>query len=326
MEPETIRSLAIGAGFRADSLEKVVHLGRIAAQVEQHPLLGSALALKGGTALNLFSGQPGRLSVDLDFNYIGAEDREAMLVARPLVERAVEEIGRSQGYFLQRSPDDHAGRKIYFTFTNVERSQDRIEIDLNFVHRVGFGEVRRDVLWQPGDLPRPTMLLAGMEDICAGKLCALLDRTRPRDLYDTSRLPDLAAGIWTSRRFKRIFIAFSGMLDHPVHRYGRERLERVDQAMVDAELTPMLAVGDAVRAVDLVERTWEAIRHLVALDEEEHEFVDRLQVGELRPDLIFPEDTLLAGRVSRFPPLLWKVQNARKHGASRAGRRRKGAD
>jgi predicted nucleotidyltransferase component of viral defense system len=70
MEPETTRRLAAATGFRADSLEKVIHLGGIAIQIEQHPLLGSALALKGGTALNLFSGKPLRLSVDLDFNSV----------------------------------------------------------------------------------------------------------------------------------------------------------------------------------------------------------------------------------------------------------------
>jgi len=77
MEPETTRRLAATTGFRTDSLEKVIHLGGIALQIEQHPLLGSALALKGGTALNLFSGQPLRLSVDLDFNSIRAQERVA---------------------------------------------------------------------------------------------------------------------------------------------------------------------------------------------------------------------------------------------------------
>jgi hypothetical protein len=47
------------------------------------------LALKGGTALNLMFGSPARLSVDLDFNYIGQEDREGMQADRPEVERAI---------------------------------------------------------------------------------------------------------------------------------------------------------------------------------------------------------------------------------------------
>jgi hypothetical protein len=40
-------------GFQTAALEKVVRLGELAVDVARHPLLGLALALKGGTALDL---------------------------------------------------------------------------------------------------------------------------------------------------------------------------------------------------------------------------------------------------------------------------------
>jgi predicted nucleotidyltransferase component of viral defense system len=52
-------------------MEKVVRLGGLAGDIARHPFLGHVLALKGGTALNLCYGPPKRLSVDLDYNYIG---------------------------------------------------------------------------------------------------------------------------------------------------------------------------------------------------------------------------------------------------------------
>ena len=82
-------SAARETGHRADTLEKVVRLGELAGEVARHPLLGSVLALKGGTALNLCFGPPRRLSVDLDFNFVGSEDRDEMLERRPLVEKVV---------------------------------------------------------------------------------------------------------------------------------------------------------------------------------------------------------------------------------------------
>lgn len=57
-------------GYPVGALEKVVRLGELTADVARHALLGPALVLKGGTALNLCFGPPHRLSVDLDFNYI----------------------------------------------------------------------------------------------------------------------------------------------------------------------------------------------------------------------------------------------------------------
>lgn len=81
-------------GFQVDPLEKVVRLGELAANVARHPFLGKVLALKGGTILNLCFGPPRRLSVDLDFNYIGHIEREKMLDDRPRVEAAVAELAR----------------------------------------------------------------------------------------------------------------------------------------------------------------------------------------------------------------------------------------
>ena len=59
--------VASETGFRRETLEKVLRLGELLKDVSAHPLLTSALALKGGTALNLvFGAPPTLLSVDLD--------------------------------------------------------------------------------------------------------------------------------------------------------------------------------------------------------------------------------------------------------------------
>jgi predicted nucleotidyltransferase component of viral defense system len=94
----TLDRLAAETGFSPGALEKVIRLGDMLADVQRHPLLSRVLVLKGGTALNLCFGAPPRLSVDLDFNYVGAEGREAMLAERPDVERAVETLAAPTGW------------------------------------------------------------------------------------------------------------------------------------------------------------------------------------------------------------------------------------
>ena len=84
---ERLRDASAETGFRAEALEKVIRLGELASDVFNYPFLGPALALKGGTALNLAFGPPPRLSVDLDFNYVASLEREVMLRDRPEVER-----------------------------------------------------------------------------------------------------------------------------------------------------------------------------------------------------------------------------------------------
>ncbi|MFH0779100.1 MAG: nucleotidyl transferase AbiEii/AbiGii toxin family protein, partial [Candidatus Eisenbacteria bacterium] len=65
MDRDQVNQLAAESGFAQGPLEKVIRLAEMATLVSRHPLLSRVLALKGGTALNLFDGPPPRLSVDL---------------------------------------------------------------------------------------------------------------------------------------------------------------------------------------------------------------------------------------------------------------------
>ena len=85
-----------GRGTGEETLEKVVRLLDLLAEINRHPFLSHVLVLKGGTALNLGFGNPRRLSVDLDFNYIGALARTDMERDRPQTQDAVARIAGAQ--------------------------------------------------------------------------------------------------------------------------------------------------------------------------------------------------------------------------------------
>jgi len=313
-----IVSLATTSGFRPETLEKVVRLGELLGDISRHPLLARVLVLKGGTALNLcFEAAPARLSVDLDFNYVGHLDRNQMLADRPEVERAVTLLGSAQGYQVQQSADEHAGRKLFFLYTATSGTRDRVEIDLNFLFRLPLSDPAMRSLWQPGDVERPRTMVASLEELATGKLCALLARAMPRDLFDAARLPTLAGSAWDSGKIRKLFIAIAGILDHPLHKYGRKRLERVTDAMIIEQLLPMLTQSDTPNAADLQTKAWATVGPLLVLDDAEVEYTNRLQRGELRPELLFPGDSQLAARIKNHPALVWKAENARKHATSK---------
>ena len=100
---EFIERIASEIGYQVSPLEKVILLGDLAGDIAHHPFLGEVLLLKGGTALNLCFGPPSRLSVDLDYNYIGYLERDKVLEDRPKVENAVLELARRKGYLVQPS-------------------------------------------------------------------------------------------------------------------------------------------------------------------------------------------------------------------------------
>jgi hypothetical protein len=319
MDRDRIDALARESGFPPEPLEKVIRLGEVAALVARHPLLSRVLSLKGGTALNLFGGAPPRLSVDLDFNYVGVLDREAMLAERPNVERAMEAIARESKYRIQWSKEEDAGRKIFLNYVGASGSGHRIEVDINFSQRLPLSPLRTGAMWQPGDLSRPEVQLCGFPEIAAGKICAMLDRYRPRDLFDVARLPSLGEPFWSSSSFKKLVIAFTGTLDHPLHTYGRARLERVRAVDIAAELNPMIGGQEKVERDSLIDQAWLAVEPIMVLDDTERGFVDRLQVGELCLDLLVADEPELRERLEKWPPLQWKALNARKARPKRQG-------
>lgn len=135
--------------------------------------------------------------------------------------------------------------------------------------------------------------------------------------FDVTRLPKLGTAFWDSHSFKRLVVAYTGTLDHPVHSYGRERLERVRAIDVESELLPMMGGQVTVDPDALIGDAWQAVESILALDDSEMEFVDRLQLGDLRLDLLLPGESELREKLEKWPPLQWKVLNARRERACR---------
>jgi predicted nucleotidyltransferase component of viral defense system len=319
-----LQACSIQTGYQMVPLEKVVRLGEMAGDITRHPFLGEVLALKGGTALNLCFGLPKRLSVDLDYNYVGNLEREKMLEERPRVEEAIYELSRRRGYRPQRSADSFAGRKIFLSYRSVMGQDDRIEVDLNYIFRLPLveGEIRE--LWQPGELDRVKVHVVGLEELLAGKLIAFLERGAARDVWDVASFSNAAMEIVRSRPFRSRFIALSAILDHPLPTYSRERLRSIltDRALSE-NLAPMLASSESLRHADLIDRAWGVMEHLLPLDPNEERYVAGILRGELLPELLFMPGSDDAKRINGHPAILWKVLNVRNHLATQ---RLKGTD
>ena len=86
---ERLTSEAEATGFDVETLETVAHLLELLNALKTHPFLNGKLALKGGTALNLFILDVPRLGVDIDLNYVSEENRKAMLEERPDIVQAM---------------------------------------------------------------------------------------------------------------------------------------------------------------------------------------------------------------------------------------------
>lgn len=162
------------------------------------------------------------------------------------------------------------------------------------------------------------MRAVGLGELLVGKLLALLDRGSPRDAWDVANLPPSARGTLGEPGFRRLFLAMAATLDLPLCRYGQERLSAsLTDTIVADQLRPMLSADERPDAGELAAAAWEALAPLVHLTADEAAFFSAIEQGDLRLELLFPDDSAEAARLALHPALRWKVSNARELSAGR---------
>jgi hypothetical protein len=92
LDPAYVNQIAQPTGFDASNLEKLVRLRQLLIEFHEHPFLRERIVLKGGTVVNLYYFGLARLSADIDLNYVGQLDRGEILLERPQVAKAVEQV------------------------------------------------------------------------------------------------------------------------------------------------------------------------------------------------------------------------------------------
>ena len=123
-------------GFVRDTLEKVCRLADVLKFMESDELLSGAIALKGGTAINLTIFNLPRLSVDIDLDYCRSIDREKMLADRDIITKKISKYMSANGYALStKSKNYHALDSFVYEYINCGGVKDNIKIEINYMLR-----------------------------------------------------------------------------------------------------------------------------------------------------------------------------------------------
>lgn len=308
---------AAATGFQPEPLEKVILLLELLEAIRSHPFLKDRVALKGGTALNLFKFDVPRLSVDIDLNYIGAVDRDGMLADRPKIDQALHAVCGRVGVQPRRVPTDHAGGKWRLSFNRSAGGTGTLEIDVNFMLRAPLWPVEGANSRVIGTFLAKDIPIVDIHELAAGKLAALLSRTASRDLFDASQLRHV--GGLDSAKLRLAFVVYGGMSRKDWRAVSVDDVT-IDVAEANVMLLPLLRGQGAPSRDDLAQWTralvsdcHDLLAMLLPLTNQESEFLERLNArGEIVPDLI-TNDEGLRNIIRTHPGLLWKAMNARQH-------------
>lgn len=192
--------------LRPSVVEKDYVLGWVLAAIAQHPETAEHWVFKGGTCLKKCYFETYRFSEDLDFSLMpdAAYDAETLTqVLREVVEIAHELSGITfpSDLVSVRARVDKLGRgtfegKIGYSGPLVIPSLPRLLFDITRHEPVLAEPELRPVFHPyPDSLPDGTAVTAySLEELFSEKTRALLERTRPRDLYDVVFILESRAG------------------------------------------------------------------------------------------------------------------------------------
>lgn len=315
LRQEDLQNLAKTAGFRAEMLEKVIRLIELLNELFDNTFLKQRLALKGGTALNLFYFNLPRLSVDIDLNYIGSVDRNIMIEERKELEAILIGLCERSGFTIKRIATEHAGGKWRLNYASVVQPGGNLEIDLSYLYRVVFWPIAVKDSCLVGQYQAKNIPLLDIHELAAGKLAALMSRRASRDLYDAHRLlvdPKSRQKI-DMARLRLAFVIYGGMNRHD---WRTIKIEDIgfDSTELQNKLIPVLNQNDLQQtsfAERLVTECQDVLSHLLPFNESEKSFFDLLlDEGEIESSLI-TSDTELQKKINLHPGLLWKAQNVK---------------
>lgn len=312
---ERLLAQAASTGFRPEVLEKVLRLVSLLNALSSNPLVGRKIALKGGTALNLFFLDLPRLSVDIDLNYIGSVSREDLAHEREPFLQALEATCAREGLSVQRRPVEYAGGKLTLRYLSSLGSAGNLEVDVNFLFRILLWPVAIMDSVFVGETRATAIPVVDVHELVAGKLVALLDRATARDLFDAAQFAEKAD--LDTARLRIAFVVYGAASRRDWRTVGLANLPG-DTVDVRNYLLPLLrrSATDSTTITDataLRQRCLPLLERVLPLLPSEIEFLEYINDRGIIEPALLTSDEALADRIRVCPALVWKTQNVRQY-------------
>lgn len=306
-----IEALNKDNNFIQNNLEKVVRLLDVLIFIftELDPY-GDKLVLKGGTAINLIYTNLARLSVDIDLDYIGSLDKEKASQDRDIIMDVLDNYMLGEDYEISsKSRGSVILASRTYTFTNASHNKDNIKVEINFIDRIHIGpSIRKTINYFEKEVMVQTILL---EELFGMKICALIDRSKPRDLFDVNKLKKNMTFIEVGRLRKMtvFYLSLDGIFDVNEHTF--DSIRAIGQEDIKKELLPVLAKKSKFDLTETKEEVISFLKDLLMLTDNEKKYLEEFAKGNFDPYLLF-DKSFDAERAVKHPMAKWRAANLKK--------------
>ena len=302
-----INEIAQKSGFLANNTEKVIRLLDVLKFInEELNRISHQLILKGGTAINLIYTNLTRLSVDIDLDYVGSLEKEQTLKDRERILESLDNYMLKEGYSVSsKSRGSAILVSRTYAYINSYGNRDNIKVEINFIDRIHILPiVNRKINY----FDKEVMINAPLEEeLFAMKICALIDRSKPRDLYDTFRLKNDFLNLEKDklRKLTVFYLSLDGIFE--LNENSFKGIEAVSQDSIKKELLPVLKKNEKFNLEAIKQEVINFLQDLLVLTSDETKYLEEFSKGTFNPSLLF--DVCSAERAAKHPMAKWRINN-----------------
>lgn len=310
-----IGNIADKTGFIISTLEKVERLLRILEWLNNDERLGKILALKGGTAINTAVFNFPRLSVDIDLDLTKNLGKNEMIKERDNIHNSIVQylIANDYRINIEKSKNVYALDSIVAEYQDIIGNTDNIKIEINYMNRVHILETKKlKITTDVFEDKQLTIHCINPIEIYATKLCALLNRTTARDLFDVYILSKYNLFDKEEKQLlKQCFmLEYIAVNNYKFKDMNIDRIEKLEKQDIKTKLLPTLKDRNPRKSnVDEMKQTVrEYLKDILIIDDNTKLFYDKFQKGIYEPELLFADKEIIE-KIKKHPMIMWKLNN-----------------
>jgi predicted nucleotidyltransferase component of viral defense system len=301
-----LQKLQRDTGFNPDLLEKTFHMTRILSGIFKDKRIGMDFALKGGTALNFIYLDIPRLSVNLDFNFIGSLEKKEMRARREDIPKEIAVLAESLGYRMTKRPGSYIMERYVFRYKRLSGLPDSIRLEFNFLERVSFIRNVRRTFDHTFDLEKFKVNTYTIEEIAAMKTKAMAERLYTRDIFDMYGISKLKLNEIVLKKLMILYLLMTGK--EPDIEAVISRVKRYDDSEISRSMLQFLAKGrekslDSALIKDTVSDFY---KRVFVLNDSEKQFLELIKSGKIDLKILFDKEDFNP-QAERHPGLIWAL-------------------
>ncbi len=306
-----INQIASETNFNKNTCEKVLRLYSILNFINSSEI-SINLALKGGTAINLFLLNLPRLSIDIDLDFNLPLDKKSMLEHRTKIDSLIRSYMESEDYHLSdKSKFVHTLDSYVYSYQTTSRSNDVLKIEINYSNRVHI--LKAKIKTSTNILKETTSInVLASEELIGSKINALLARTTPRDVYDVYNLFK-SGNIKDEKIIKKIAIFyiclgtelpinFDKILNNAINKIQNLNYQKIKETLI-----PVLHKGIKFDVIEVTSFVSMKIKEMFILDLNDIKFIEAINNKSFLPNVLF--ENYKINDVSCHPMGLWKIKD-----------------